>query len=82
MPRSNKPVVPGDLRKPTVRMSYNPGYELCVIISSCETQDYGSQIPRLPAVILDPRRQLMLPYNVRASAISSPDNIVLRGEEP
>lgn len=74
--------LPGDLRQPTVRMSYHPGYELCVIVSTAETMDYGSQIPRLPAVILDPERQIMMPYNVRAAHITGEDNLIARGGRP
>lgn len=72
--------LPGDLRKPTIRMSYHPGYELCVIVSDVEIVGNGTQIPRLPAVIIDPMRQIITPYNVRAAYITGEDNLIARGE--
>ena len=73
-------VLPGDLRTPTVRMSYAPGYELCVIVSDVTVTDYGTSIPRLFSVIVDPPRKLTMPYNVRAGHASSPENLMARGD--
>ena len=79
-PDTTHKTLPGDLREPTVRMSYNPGYKLCVIISDVEVVDYQTQVPRLPAVIIDPKRQIAMLYNVRAVHITDQDNLISRGE--
>lgn len=82
MPRAVKRIVPGDLRVPTVRFSYDPGYMICVIISDIEMPGGEGSVNRLPAIIADTRSGYSGPHDIRASAISSPDNIVLSGEEP
>jgi hypothetical protein len=51
-----------------------------VIISDVEVVDYQTQVPRLPAVIIDPKRQIVMLYNVRAVHITDQDNLISRGE--
>lgn len=68
---------PGDLMRPTVKMSYDPGYGLCIVASgrphACDDGD------RVLAITLQPRTGTVVQHDVRCWPISDPDNLLVGG---
>lgn len=70
---------PGDLRVPTRKLSYDPGYDICVVISSVAMFELAEDGLRVPALAVSHRRCLTAYHNVKRWSIGDDDNLVLRG---
>ena len=70
---------PGDLRIPTRKLSYDPGYDICVVISSVAMFELAEDGIRVPALVVSHRRCLTAYHNVKRWSIGDDDNLMLRG---
>lgn len=77
-PRDGIGIMAGDLRTPTVKMSYDPGFDICIVVSPVSTLD-ASEIARIPALAIKLRDSLTAYHDVRQWPLASVDNLVERG---
>lgn len=77
-PRDGIGIMAGDLRTPTVKMSYNPGFDICIVVSSASTLD-ASVVTRIPALVVNVRDSLTAYHDVRQWPLTNVDNLVERG---
>lgn len=77
-PRDGIGIMAGDLRTPTVKMSYDPGFDICIVVSPVSALD-ASHIPRIPALALWLLDSFTAYHNVRQWPLASVDNLVERG---
>jgi len=77
-PRDGIGIMAGDLRTPTVKMSYDPGFDICIVVSPVSALD-ASHIPRIPALVVNLRNSLTMYHDVRQWPLTNVDNLVERG---
>lgn len=77
-PRDGIGIMAGDLRTPTVKLSYNPGFDICIVVSPVSAPA-ASEIARIPALAIKLRDSLTAYHDVRRWPLASVDNLVERG---
>ena len=68
----------GDLRTPSVKMSYDPGFDICIVVSPAAALD-ASKIARIPVLAIKLRDSFTAYHDVRQGPLASVDNLVERG---
>lgn len=77
-PRDGIGIMAGDLRTPSVKMSYNPGFDICIVVSPASALG-ASEVTRIPALVVNLRDSLTAYHDVRQWPLASVDNLVERG---
>lgn len=77
-PRDRIGIMAGDLRTPSVKLSYSPDFDICIVVSPVSALD-ASEIARIPALAIKLRDSLTAYHNVRRHPLASVDNLVERG---
>lgn len=71
-------IMAGDLRTPSVKMSYGPGFDICIVVSPVSALD-ASEVTRIPALVVNLRDSLTVYHDVRQWLLTNVDNLVERG---
>ena len=75
-PHAAEPI-PGDLRSSTRRMSYDPGFDMCIVVSDVASIRIDDSTPRIPALILRGNGDAVM-YHPRRSSVERRDNLIAR----